>query len=154
MEDIPTRNATNKVIINFNQENILSRFRCPKKLLTDNAKAFKSKSMVSFCEQNGIILNHYTPYYPKGNGLVESTNKNIIQSIRKLLSQNKRSWDSMLKYALGADKITTKKSIGLSPFQLVYGTDTVFPIQLGIPIIKFFRIVKKSLMIFKEEFSH
>ena len=97
MEAITTRNATDKVIISFNQENILSRFGCPKKLLTDNAKSFKSKSMVAFCEQNGIVLKHSTPYYPQGNGLAESTNKNLIQSIKKLLSQNKRSWDSILK---------------------------------------------------------
>ena len=45
----------------------------------------------------------------------------------------------MLKYALWEDRITTKKAIGLSPFQLVYGTDVVFPIQLGIPVINFFQ---------------
>ena len=43
----------------------------------------------------------------------------------------------MLKYALWADRITTKKAIGLSHFQLVYGTNVVFPIQLGIPVITF-----------------
>ena len=64
VEAIPTRNSTDKVIINFIQENILSRFDCPKKLLTDNAKDFKSKAMVNFCEQNGIIFKYFTPYYP------------------------------------------------------------------------------------------
>ena len=116
VEAIPTRNATDKVIISFIQQNILSRFGCPKKLLTDNAKAFKYKSKVEFCEQNGIVLKHSTPYYPQGNGLAESTNKNIIQSIKKLLSQNKRSWDSMLKYALWADMITTRKQLVLLLF--------------------------------------
>jgi hypothetical protein len=33
--------------------------------------------------------------------------------------------------------INTKKSIGTSPFQLVYGTNVVFPIQLGFPVMKF-----------------
>ena len=64
VEAIPTRNATDKLIIGFIQENILSRFGCPKKLLTDNAKDFKSKAMVKFCEENGIVLKHSTPYYP------------------------------------------------------------------------------------------
>ena len=45
----------------------------------------------------------------------------------------------MLKYALWADRITTKKAIGSSPFQLVYGIDAVFPIQLGIPTMKLFQ---------------
>ena len=69
VESIPTRNATDKVIINFIQENILSRFGFPKKLLTDNAKDFKSKAMVNFYEKNGIVLKNSTPYYPQGNGL-------------------------------------------------------------------------------------
>ena len=114
------------MIISFIQENTLSIFGCPKNLLTDNAQDFKSK--VAFCEKNGIALKHSTPYYPHGNGLAVSTNKSIIQSIKKLLKQNKWSWDSMLKYALWADMIIIKKAIGTSPFQLVYGTDVVFPV--------------------------
>ena len=45
----------------------------------------------------------------------------------------------MLKYALWEDRITTKNKIGSSPSQLVYGTDVVFPFQLGIPIMKLFQ---------------
>ena len=43
----------------------------------------------------------------------------------------------MLKYALWEDRTTVKKANGTSPFQLVYGTDVVFPVQLGIPVMKF-----------------
>ena len=64
VEAIPTRNATDKVIIDFIEENILSRFGCAQKILTDNAKAFKTKAMVAFCEKNGILFKHSTPYYP------------------------------------------------------------------------------------------
>ena len=45
----------------------------------------------------------------------------------------------MLKYALWEDRITVKKEIGTSPFQLVYGTDAVVPVQLGIPVMNFFQ---------------
>jgi hypothetical protein len=31
--------------------------------------------------------------------------------------------------------VTTKKSLGLSPFQLVYGIEAVFPIQLALPVV-------------------
>ena len=43
----------------------------------------------------------------------------------------------MLKYALWANRITVKQAIGTSPFQLVYGTNAIFPVQLGIPVMKF-----------------
>jgi hypothetical protein len=69
--------------------------------------------------------------------LAESSNKSLIRIIKKLLAENKRGWNSKLKYALWVDKISTKKSIGTSPFQLVYGIDVVFPIQLGFLMMKF-----------------
>ena len=34
-------------------------------------------------------------------------------------------------------RVITKKSIGTSPFQLVYGTDVVFLASLGAPVMKF-----------------
>ena len=39
-------------------------------------------------------------------------------------------------HALWADRLTTKKSIGMPPFQLVYGTEAIFPTSLGVPLIK------------------
>jgi hypothetical protein len=137
IEVVPTRNATDKVIMNFLETNIFSRFGCPSKLVTDNAQAFKSKAMIDLCGSHNISLTHSTPYYPQGNGLAESSNKTLIRIIKKLLTENKKSWDSKLKYALWADRINTKKSLGTSPFQLVYGIDIVFPTQLGIPVLKF-----------------
>ena len=41
VEEIPTRRKTEQVIINFLQENILSRFGCPRKLTTDNSLDLK-----------------------------------------------------------------------------------------------------------------
>ena len=37
VEAIPTRRATDLVVIDFLEENILSRFGCPRKIATDNA---------------------------------------------------------------------------------------------------------------------
>jgi len=75
-----------------------------------------------------------------GNGLAESYDKSLIRIIKKLLEDNKKDWDSKLKYALWADRVTIKKSTGNSPFKLVYGTDVVFPIQLTLPVAKFLQI--------------
>ena len=37
VEAIPTRNSTRKVVNNFLLNNIITRFGCPKKMVTDNA---------------------------------------------------------------------------------------------------------------------
>ena len=57
-----------------------------------------------------------------------------------MLEDNKKNWDSKLKHALWADRVTIKISTGNSPFKLVYGTDVVFPIQLTLPVAKFLQI--------------
>jgi hypothetical protein len=44
-----------------------------------------------------------------------------------------------LKFALWVDRVTTKISLGISPFELVYGTDAAFPTQLALPVAKFFQ---------------
>ena len=85
----------------------------------------------------GIKLVHSTSYYLQRNGLVEYSKKTLITIIKKLLEDNKKNWDSKLKYALWVDRVTVKKSTGNSPFRLVYGTEAIFPIQLTLPVVKF-----------------
>jgi transposase InsO family protein len=114
------------VIIGF-LEDIMERFGCPNRIITDNVASFKSEPLIKFCEQFGISLIHSTPYYPQGNGLSDSYNKILINIIKRLLEDNKKAWDSKLKFYFWADRVTTKRSLGISPFQLVYGTEAVFP---------------------------
>lgn len=137
IEAIITRQATDTMIIEFLINNIMSRFGCPRRIITYNVKAFTSSKLIKFCNDYNIILNHSTTYYSQGNGLAESSNKILVSIIKKLLQNNKKAWHSQLKFALWADRVSTKKSIGTSPYQLVYGTDVVFPISLGAPVMKF-----------------
>eukprot|EP00253_Pinus_taeda_P008989 PITA_08989 len=104
IEAIPTRQATDAVIISFLENNILSRFGCPNKLITDNVAAFKSKRMVEFCHKYHIILGHSTAYHLQGNGLAEYSNKSLVNIIKKLLEINKRSRHKRLVNALWADR--------------------------------------------------
>jgi len=91
IEAIPTRQARYVVIISFLENNILSRFGCPSKLITDNVEAFKSKRMVDFCYKYNISLGHSTAYHPQRNGLAESSSKSLVNIIKKLLEINKKS---------------------------------------------------------------
>lgn len=93
--------------------------------------------MVKLCNDYNIILGHSIAYYPQGNFLVESSNKSIVRIIKKLLQDIKMGWHNKLKYALWEDMIYTNKSIGTSHFQRVYGIDIVFPVSLGVHVMKF-----------------
>jgi hypothetical protein len=138
IEAVPTRSASHKLIISF-LEDIIAIFGCPSRIVTDNAASFKSEPLIKFCEQFEVSLIHSTPYYPQENGLVEYSNKILIKLIKRLLEDNKRAWDAKLKFSLWANRVTMKKSLGTSPFQLVYRIEVVFPTQLALPIAKFFQ---------------
>ena len=136
---IPTRNSTHQVIMRFLYEDIFIGFGYPERLVTDNAPSFKAGALVNMCESMGIQLVHSTSYYPQGNVLAKSTDKILVRIIKKLLETKKKSWDSKIKFSLWDDRVTHKRSIGTSPFKLVYGTEAIFPIQLILPVTKFFR---------------
>jgi hypothetical protein len=144
VEAISTRKANDSVVIDFLEESILSRFGCPRKIVMDNSQAFKSMEMVKFFQKYSIILGHSTTYYPPRNGLAESSDKNLITIIKKVLSKNIKSWHVHLKYALWENQIGMKRSIGTSPFQMVYGTDVVLPINLVLPVMKLLKDEKEE----------
>ena len=90
--------------------------------------------MNNFCFNHGIVLSHSSNYYPQGNGLAESSNKNLVILLKRMVGENRRSWDNKLKYALWENRTTVKRITRKSPFELVYGQDYRIPINLQIPI--------------------
>ena len=56
--------------------------------------------------------------------------------IKKILEANKKNWHKKLINALWVDRASNKTSICISPFQVVYGVNTVFPSSLAIMVMK------------------
>jgi len=64
------------------------------------------------------------------------SNKSLVNFIKKMLEANKKNWHRKFVNALWVDRMSNKKSIGMPPFELVYGTDTVFPTSLAVPVMR------------------
>ncbi|XP_059064237.1 uncharacterized protein LOC131856454 [Cryptomeria japonica] len=130
VEAIPVKNTTSEIVCTFLKENILIRFGVPQKIVTGNASNFSSSELRLFFYDDGIVLAHASDYYPQGNGQAESSNKNLINIMRKLVSENFRDWHKKLHEALWADQTSPKRAIGMSPFELVYGIGA----QISLPL--------------------
>ena len=89
--------------------------------------------LTAFAHEKRIKLHYSTNYYPQGNGLVESTDKNLIRILKKMVIENQRSWHSALPNALWADRVTPKTSLGVSPYTLVYGKEAILPPNIMLP---------------------
>ncbi|KAJ9565033.1 hypothetical protein OSB04_000999 [Centaurea solstitialis] len=95
----------------------------------------RDKEVISFIQKN-IIYRFGVPaeiIYPQSNGLAESSNKVIINSIRKRLKGAKGKWVDELPSVLWANRTTPRASTGQTPYSLVYGCEAVLPIEAQIP---------------------
>jgi len=68
---------------------------------SDNAREYKNKRIISFCEDNGIAKIYSPPYNPENNGIAERFNQTLISCTKTLLSWSKHSenfWDYAITY--------------------------------------------------------
>ncbi|KAA3462837.1 Integrase, catalytic core [Gossypium australe] len=72
VETIPLKNATGPTVTNFIKDNIICRFRIPKSILSDNGTPFDKFQ----CKGTTCFSS---PYYPKGSGQAETSNKTILK---------------------------------------------------------------------------
>ena len=74
---------------NFIWKNVICRFGVPKEIVTDNGSQFISFDFQDFCKEWGIQLSFSTPRYPQANGQAESTNKTVINIIKRRIEKAK-----------------------------------------------------------------
>jgi len=126
-----------KEVIDFIWDHIICRFGMPSEIVCDNGKQFIGSKVTKFLEDHKIKRILSAPYHPSGNGQVESTNKTIIQNLKKRLTDAKGKWKEILPEVLWAYRTTAKSSTGATPFSFVYGAEDLIPVEVGEPSIKY-----------------
>ncbi|XP_075100628.1 uncharacterized protein LOC142176555 [Nicotiana tabacum] len=121
-------------VIAFIWENIICHFGIPKEISCDNGPQFVGKRTTEFFEKWHIKRILSMPYHPAANGQVESSNKVILNILKKKLGL----WLELLPKVLWAYRTMQKTSTGETPYSLVYGTDAVIPIEVGEPSLRYF----------------
>eukprot|EP00253_Pinus_taeda_P017356 PITA_17356 len=144
VEAIPLKVTNSEAIIEFIDQFIITRFGVPNALVFDNASYFSGNVMFDFAIKRGFKFKYSANYYPQGNGLEESTNKNLIKIIKRTIEQNHKNWHKYLIFALWADRITQKASIGSSPFKLIYGKEVVLPTNLILPSLALVQFIEEN----------
>ncbi|XP_070039354.1 uncharacterized protein [Nicotiana tomentosiformis] len=109
----------------------------PAEIVCDNGKQFIGSKVTKFLEDHKIKRILSMPYHPSGNGQAESTNKTIIQNLKKRLNDAKGKWREMLPEVLWAYRTMSKSSTGSTPLSLVYGAEALIPIKVGEPSVRF-----------------
>ncbi|XP_057853361.1 uncharacterized protein LOC131063526 [Cryptomeria japonica] len=144
VEAFPTKKANSEVVCDFLKDCILVHFGVPQKIVADNASYFSFEELTMFYYEHQITLSHSSDYFPQGNGLAESSNKNLVAIMKKLVDDNAQNWHKMLYEALWADRITPKRAIGMEPYELVYRIGAKVSLPLELVAVKLQTVIKDS----------
>ncbi|KAL6326988.1 hypothetical protein AAG906_012672 [Vitis piasezkii] len=115
VEAIPCKHNDHRVVLKFLKENIFSRFRVPKAIISDGGTHFCNKPFETLLAKYGVKHKVATPYHPQTSGQVELANKEIKNILMKVVNTSRRDWSTIL---------------GMSPYRLVYGKACHLPMEV------------------------
>jgi transposase InsO family protein len=117
-------------------DDIITRFGFPKILTIDQGTYFINKTIEALTQEFDVHHQKSTPYHPQVNGTVEYFNKILETSLMKICNVNKDDWDLRVPTVLWAYITTCKKLTMKTPFKLVYGLETVVPMEYLVPSLR------------------
>ncbi|XP_074297360.1 uncharacterized protein LOC141628072 [Silene latifolia] len=84
-----------------------------------------------------ITLRKSAPRYPQTNWQAESSNKIIVENLRKRLEELGGKLADELPLVLWSDRTTPKMATGQTRFSLVYGAEAVIPSEVLVPMHRY-----------------
>lgn len=91
---------------------------------------FKNQDVEEICSRFHTKHHFSTPYYPQGNGQVETSNKYILKILEKTINEVGRDWHVQLNPSLWAYGTSIHTPTGATPYSLVYGSKALLPIEV------------------------
>ena len=116
-------------------DNIVTRFGCPRLLMSDQGSHFINRIVSTLTEELQIQHKKSTLYHPQANGAMEAFNKILEHALTKVCNANHKDWDLKIPIVLWEYHTTFKRLTGQRPFKLVYGKETVMPMEYIVPIL-------------------
>ncbi|MBW0589610.1 hypothetical protein O181_129325 [Austropuccinia psidii MF-1] len=107
----------------------ICRYGSPKEVTVDGGPEF-GKELQDAVKKAGSRIRVTTPYYPESQGMVERGHKQLKDALVKMCGENGGKWKKYLPLVTLADRISTKRTTGFSPYELQFGQLPVLPIDI------------------------
>lgn len=107
-------------------------FGNPRRIISDRGTSFTSHEFKQYCQEEGIQHILITTGVPRANGQVERVNRTLIPLLTKLSAPNPGDWYKYLETCQRYLNATPHRSIGSTPFKLLFGTNHRMKEDLGI----------------------
>ena len=105
---------------------MLSRYGAPGEIITDRGGGFQ-REFDALCSKHDISHRLASRDHPQADGLAERMVQTMKRSLRKCLCDGGgQRWDELLPYVSMGYRMSTHKSLGYSPYFLMFGRDPIF----------------------------
>jgi hypothetical protein len=129
MEGRPLREETARSVGMWLFEDIVCRWGCIRRIITDNASVYRAA--VAWLEKKyGIKGIKISSYNSKANGRIERPHWDVRQMLWKATGGNPAKWFWFFFLVLWADRITIRKYFGCSPFFMTTGAHPILPLDI------------------------
>ncbi|KAI3667584.1 hypothetical protein L6452_42650 [Arctium lappa] len=110
-------------------DEVVSRHGVPQSIVSDRDSRFTSNFWASLQKELGTRLNLSTAYHPQTDGQSERTIQTLEDMLRSCVIDFGGSWDSHLPLVEFAYNNSYHSSIGMAPFEALYGWKCRTPIR-------------------------
>ena len=124
-------NLTSEAVAAFLQEHWTMRYGLAQAYSTDGGSEFGG-ALAAMLRALPGQHRVSTPYYPEGQGMVERGHGPLKAALVKMAGESGKNCRKFLPLVLFADQISTKRTTGYSPYELVFGQRAVLPLDLEI----------------------
>lgn len=125
MPKLPTANQTAELLM----KHVFRIHGFPQDMVSDRGPQFTSRFWKAFGRLIGSSISMSSGFHPQSNGQTERVNQDIEKTLRCLVADNQSTWSSRLIWAEFAHNTLYHSSLGISPFECLYGSPPVFPEQ-------------------------
>jgi hypothetical protein len=129
VEAFPSKNKSAQSFVKILNNEVLSRYMMPRKLLSDRDPAFLGKVTKELLKIYGIDKVNTSAYHAQTN-MTERCNKQIIQVMKALVLQYQRDWTELLPTVLQKLRIHVNETTKKSPYEMLFGRLPRIPLDL------------------------
>ncbi|RVW61979.1 Retrovirus-related Pol polyprotein from transposon opus [Vitis vinifera] len=117
---IACKHNDHKVVVKFLKENIFTRFRVPKAIISDGGTHFCNKIFNNLLARYEVKHKVATPYHPQTSGQLELANREIKNILMKVANA----------MHFGLTELPTKQFLECHRYRLVFGKACHLPVEM------------------------